>query len=130
MKIIIDFLISADLWANIFGGIVAAIIFAWLVSLRDKKKHRILHELTVIMGRAIEHRDASKRQKDKKAWVQQAKAIEAETIAKATELSTTAGSLMEWLDKVDPYIDREVDKYVSILSKIIERIRELLERNS
>ena len=129
----IEFLTSSELWSNIVGGVVAAALIGLAVYARDRRKHRILRELTEIMGRAISHRNIGERQSyaDENEWVRQAAAIEAEAVEKADELSTTAGSLVEWLDRVEPW-DRtsEVDRSVKILSKVIERIRDLLERNS
>jgi hypothetical protein len=133
MKAIIDFLKGSDLWANIIGGVIAALVFGFLVSIRDRKRHKILRELTEIMGLAIKHRNLGMSGKftDKDVWINQAKAIEADAIAKAKELSTTAGSLVEWLDKIDPWdVNSEEKKYISILSTVITRIRGLLERNS
>jgi len=129
----IEFLLSADLWANILGGVVAAGLIALAAYLWNRRRHKVLKELTVIMGKAIKHRNIGERQAftDQNEWIREAKSIEAEAVAKANDLSSTAGSLVEWLDRVPPWdVASEVDKYVSILSKVIERIRELLERNS
>jgi len=85
------------------------------------------------MGRAIRHRNAGEQKtfSDQSEWIRQAKMIEEEAVAKAKQLSSTAGSLVEWLDRVEPWNQtKELEKYVSTLSKIIERIRGLLERNS
>ena len=128
-----EFMFGVDLWANIVGGVVAAVLIALAVYLRDRRKHRILRELTELMGRAIEHRNIGDQKAfaDSGEWVRQANAIEDEAVAKAKELSSTAGSLVEWLDRVEPWgVTSEVEKYVSILSKVVERIRGLLERNS
>lgn len=127
------FLMSAELWANILGGVAAAALVALFVQLRDKRRHRILRELTAIMGDAIKHRNdgEAKTYADEDEWVRRAKEIESEAIAKANELSSTAGSLIQWLDRVEPWhVSSERERYISILSKVIERIRELLERNS
>lgn len=129
----VEFLISDDLWANIVGGVVAAGVIALIAYLWNRRRHRILKELTKIMGKAIKHRNIGKQGPlpDEDKWIREAKAIESEAIAKAKNLSSTAGSLVEWLDNVDPWhVNSEVEKYVSILSKVIDRIRELLERNS
>lgn len=85
------------------------------------------------MGKAIQHRNIGERRAfaDEIEWLQVAKSLDAEAVANANRLSTTAGSLIEWLDRVPPWdVDNEIEKYISILSKLIERIRELLERNS
>lgn len=129
----IEFLRGSELWANIIGGVVTAILISLGVFLWNQRKHWILKELIEIMGKAIEHRNAGEHQAftDQKEWVEKAKAIEAEAIAKAKKLSPAAGSFVEWLDRVPPYDPtNEVDKYVSILNKLIERIRELMELNS
>jgi len=130
---VINFLLSADLWANIIGGVVAAALIAFIAYLWERRKHKILKDLTDIMGRAIKHRNVGKQRAftDQGKWIEEAKAIEAEAVKKASRLSSTAGSLVQWLDRVPPWsASSEVEKYVSILSKVIERIRELLERNS
>jgi len=129
----IEFLCRPDLWANIIGGVVAAVFIALIAYLWDRRKHRILQELIEIMSQAIEHRNVGEQRAftDEKEWVQQAKAIEEKAVAKAKELSPTAGSLVEWLDRVPPWnVTSDVDKYVSILSTMVERIRGLMERNS
>src|SRR3990170_3125926 len=126
----IEFLLSADLWANILGGVVAAGLIALAAYLWNRRRHKVLKELTVIMGKAIKHRNIGERQAftDQNEWIREAKSIEAEAVAKANDLSSTAGSLVEWLDRVPPWdVASEGDQYVSILSKVIERIRELLE---
>jgi hypothetical protein len=129
----IKFLFGLDLWANIIGGVVAAGLIALIALLWDRRKHRILKELIEIMGRAIKHRNEGERRAftNQKEWVQQAKAIEEEAVAKAKELSSTAGSLVEWLDRIPPWdATDDVARYVSILSKVVERIRGLMERNT
>jgi len=129
----IAFLTSSELWANIVGGIVAAGVLAVMVFCWDLRKHRILQELIGIMGQAIEHRNIGQHRTfvNEKEWIQKAKKIEEEAVANAKKLSPTAGSLVEWLDRVPPWDGTsEVDKYVSILSTVIERVRGLMERNS
>jgi|GEM_PF-6469041 len=128
---------TADLYsnilANIIGGFVAAALVTLAAYLWNLRKHKIIKELIVIMGQAIEHRNAGEKRKfiDEKEWIQKAKIIEKNVIAKAKELSSTTGSLFEWLDRVPPYDPGdEVEKYLAILSTIIARIRELMERNS
>ena len=49
----IQFFLSPDLWANIFGGVVAAVVFALLVWLWNRRRRKTLEELIEIMGRAI-----------------------------------------------------------------------------
>jgi hypothetical protein len=118
---------------NIVGGVVTAGLIALIAYLWNQRRHKILRELTVIMGKAIQHRNIGERKTftDQDQWVHEAKLIQVEAVSKARKLSSTAGSLVEWLDRVDPWnMNNEVEKYVSILSKVIERIRELLERNS
>ena len=53
----IEFLTSADLWANIIGGVVAADLLAAIAFLWERRKHRIIRDLIMIMGRAIKHRN-------------------------------------------------------------------------
>lgn len=127
------FLASSELWANIVGGVVTAGVLTLIAFLWDRRKHRILQELIKVMGQAIEHRNSGQQRTfaDEKEWVQKAKKIEGEAVAKAKQLSPTAGSLVEWLDRVPPWnVSSEVDKYVSILGTVVERIRGLMERNS
>lgn len=129
----IEFLTSAGLWSNIVGGVITAGLIALIAYFWDRRRHRILKELTDIMGRAIEHRNAGEHGSftDKGEWISEAKQIETEAVTKASELSSTAGSLVQWLDRVPAWnTSNQVERYVSILSKVIERIRELLERNS
>ena len=128
-----EFLLGSDLWANIIGGIVAAVLISLVAYLWNVRKHKILKDLTEIMGRAIKHRNIGEQRafSDESEWIRQAKAIENEAVLKAKQLSSTAGSLVEWLDRVPPWnVTSEVDRYVSVLSKVIERIRGLMERNS
>jgi len=123
-----------DLWNNIVGGIASGLVtagvlglIAWLWRLRQQS---ILKELTGIMGRAIQHRNIAT-SPNEAAWVARAKEIEEEAVAKARQFSPTAGSLVEWLDKIDPWtVGSEGERYVSIINMVIERIRELLERHS
>ncbi len=129
----IELLRNPDLWANIIGGVVAAGLLSLIAYLWNWRKHRILHDLIEIMGRAIKHRNIGEKGTftDPQEWVKQAQAIEEEAVIKAMKLSPTAGSLVEWLDRVPPWnAENDVEKYVSILSTVIERIRGLMERNS
>lgn len=120
------------LLSNVVGGVLAALAFAGIVWLKDRRKHRILKELTEIMGEAIKHRNIGEKGPPNTAeWVKEAGRIERKAIRKAGELSSTAGALVEWLDRVEPYPRGSKKKqYISILNKVIERIRELMERNS
>ncbi len=129
----ITFLASSELWSNIVGGVVAAGFLAAIAFLWDRRRHKILQELIKIMGQAIEHRNIGQDRTfpDEKEWILMAKKIEEEAVIKARKLSPTAGSLVEWLDRVPPWnVTSEVDKYVSILSTVIERVQGLMERNS
>jgi hypothetical protein len=129
----IKFLQSSELWANVLSGVVAAGLIALVAFLWNRRRHKILRELTAIMARAIKHRNVGEQKTftDQNEWIREAKSIEDEAVAKARQLSSTAGSLVEWLDRVPPWdVTSEVERHVSILSKVIERIRELLERNS
>ena len=129
----IAFLSSSELWANIVGGVVAAGVLAILAFLWDRRRQGIIQELIRIMGQAIEHRNIGQQRTfvDEKEWLLKAKKIEEDAVIKATKLSLTAGSLVEWLDRVPAWNDtNEVDKYVSILSTIIERVRGIMERNT
>ena len=127
------FFLGADLWANIIGGFVAAGLVSLAAYLWNWRKHKILKDLIEIMGRAIKHRNIgeSKAFSDKNEWIRQAKIIEEDAVAKAKQLSPTAGSLVEWLDRVQTWKKGdEVGKYVAILSKVSERIQGLMERHS
>jgi len=129
-----EFLSSADLWANIVGGIVAGFTVAGAFRLRDRRDLKILNDLTEIMGRAINHRIIGENRSftNEKEWIRQADNIEIEAIAKAKKLSPLAGALIEWLDRlVKPWdVTNEVDRSVAILATVSTRIRELLERHS
>ncbi|MHB8088417.1 MAG: hypothetical protein ACYDH2_09255 [Anaerolineaceae bacterium] len=129
----VTFLASSELWSNVVGGIVAAGVLAGIAFLWDRRRQRTLQELIKIMGQAIEHRNIGDHKTfyDEKDWILKAKKIEEEAVIKAKKLSPTAGSLVEWLDRVPEWnATSEVDKYVSILSTVIERVRGLMERNS
>lgn len=136
MKAIIEFLSSADLWANILGGIVAAIvlgIIAWVW--RQYREWRV-KQLGDLMGRIIEHRNAGIRSvPDPTVWVQKAKELEQEAIEKASKVSTASGTLINWLGEfpvldVDAKVkDPNQKHYVSLLTAVISRIRNTLERH-
>jgi hypothetical protein len=121
-----------DLIANIVGGVAAALLFALIVYIWDQRRRRTLKELVDIMGKAIEHRNAGKRGSyaNAETWVSDAKAIEEAAMFKARELSPAAGALIEWLDQVPPYSEGEVNRYVAILSAVIERLRGLVEKHT
>jgi hypothetical protein len=128
-----EFFLGADLWANIIGGVVAAALVSLVAYLWDRRKHRILKDLIEIMGQAIKHRNIgeAKAFSDKDDWIRQAKIIEENAVTKARQLSTTAGSFIEWLDRIESWkVGDDVERYVAILSKVIERIRGLMERHS
>jgi hypothetical protein len=129
----LKFFTGPDLWANIIGGVVAAGLVALIAFLWNRRRHKIMGDLIEVMGRAIQHRNIGEQRafSDEKEWVQKAKALEEEAVATAKKLSPTAGSLVEWLDRVPPWSSTsEVEKYVSFLSMVIERIRGLMERHS
>ena len=128
-----EFLCRTDLWISIIGGVVTAGLLALVAYLWNWRRHKILSELTEIMGRAIQHRNegANRTYSDEEQWINTASSLKKEAVSKATQLSPTAGSLVNWMDRVQPWdVNDDVEKWVSFLSKTIERIRELLERNS
>ena len=57
------------------------------------------------MAKAIKHRNVGERKTftDQNEWIREAKSIQDEAVAKARQLSSTAGSLVEWLDRVPPW---------------------------
>lgn len=85
------------------------------------------------MVEAIKHRNIGEKRTftNEQALVAQAIAQEEKAVVTALRLSLTAGSLLEWLVRVPPWQPGDdVDRYVSILSTIIERIRLLMEKNA
>ena len=129
----VKFLLSSELWANIIGGVIAAGLITLIVYLRDRRKHKIIQELIEIMGEAIEHRNKGENKicDLPEDWVEKAKLIEIKAVNKAKQLSPTAGSLIEWLDRIPPRSEEgQVGFYVSILSAVIARIQGLMERHS
>jgi hypothetical protein len=97
-----------------------------------RRENRIIQDLIIHMGTAIEHRNSGKHLEfsDEAKWVSQAKSIERQAVAKAYRLGPSAGALVDWLDRVDPYPrGSEREKYISILNKTIERIRGVLEHH-
>lgn len=136
MKAIILFLASSEVWANIIGGIVAAIvlgIISW--GWRHYREWRV-KQLGEFMGRMIEHRNAGLHPvSDVTAWVQIAKSLEMEAIKKASKVSVASALLINWLGEV-PVIemdgkvtDTNQRHYVDILTEVISRIRVTLERH-
>jgi hypothetical protein len=69
-----EFLLDSYLWANILGGTVAAGLLALAAVLWDLRKHKILKDLTDIMGRAIEHSNIGESRifSDENLWIQKA----------------------------------------------------------
>lgn len=122
-----------DLFTNAVGGIFAAIGFAVIVFLWNMNKRKKLNELASIMGEIIEHRNKGESNKYSNVdeWVNTAKELEIKAIDKANEFSSTAGILLNWLDRVEAHkINDQKGLYISILTTISQRIRELLERNT
>jgi hypothetical protein len=122
----VEFIISSELWANIIGGILAAVIIASFTKYRDFRKPRTMKELIAIMGVAIKIRNNGEGHhfNDENIWVQQAIEIEQKAILKAKELSPTAGALIEWLDRIPPWdTSNRVQKYVSILDNYFKNSR-------
>lgn len=120
-----------DLLENIIGGIVAAIAFAGIVHLYQKDRRQKIKDLIIIMGQAVEHRNASNNidHINPQEWITRAKEIETDAIKRANSISPAAGSMVEWLDQIDSYKHNDdVQKYIAILNKVIERIRWLLEK--
>lgn len=120
-----------DLAVNAIGGIVAAIAFAAILNRRDQSRRQTLQDLIDITKRAILHRNIGERKDfvDATTWIDEAQAIEFEAIKIARKLSPAAGSLIDWLDRVE-FHDDDVDYWAAVLSKIIIRIQGVLERNS
>lgn len=124
MNGLLETIIVAVIATVIAAGVIAAIVYVWKGPKRKRRK-----ELIEIMGRAIQHRNIGDRREfaDEEQWVRQAGEIETEAEEKAKKLGDEEGSKIEWLDRVDPWDETsEVERMVSILSKVIERIREIL----
>ena len=126
----------SSLWENIIGGIVATLVGAALIGLvawwRNRKKQIAKEQLIVIMDEAIRHRNIGARGnfKDANAWINKAKALEIDAMETARKISPTAGSADWSLDQIPDYEKGNlVAGYTSILSKVIERIKEILERD-
>lgn len=137
------FLLGSDLWANICGGVAAALFLGFMAFCINIRKHVIINRLIKIMGQAIQHRNIGEPYKtsphrlskedewNESEWVQQAIAIHDEAVNQAYKLSPSAGALVDWLDRVDPWTETsQFERYLSILNKVIERIRGILEQTS
>jgi hypothetical protein len=126
-----DIILSPGLWENVWGGVIAAMLYALIVAVLNLYKQFVLQVLIQIMGRAIRHRNNGEQGKfdDEELWVRQAKEIEKDAMVTARKLSATAGSLIEWLDRIPERNDSSVlQKYISILDVVIARIRGLMEK--
>lgn len=128
-----NIILSPGLWENVWGGVIAAILYAVIVAVLNLYRQYTLQVLIQIMGRAIRHRNNGKRGKfdNEEEWIRQAREIENDAVNTAKRLSATAGSLIEWLDRVpdrDGVGEREL--YIGILSKVIERITGLMEKHA
>ena len=133
MNAIIEFISSAELWANIIGGIFAAIvlgIIAW--GWRQFREWRI-KQLGDLMGRIIEHRNTGRHPvPDPTAWVQKAKELEQEAVKKAGSVSAASGILIHWLGEFPSMdVDKKVKNpdqkhFVSLLTAVISRIQDTL----
>jgi preprotein translocase subunit YajC len=128
----------SDLISGLIAGFVISGMF-WFIESR-KQKHRLnqVNALISIMGRAIKHRNkgediqASGQASDdeKEIWVNKAIIIKKEAIVKAKEINPASGAIIEWLDRIPPYTRGvEVQRWVSLLSETIGRIRTILEKN-
>lgn len=128
-----EFLLRTDLWLGVAIGLVTGVLLGLVPFVRLSYKNKALKELTKIMGQAIEHRSIGERRGfiDENEWVQQAKALEKVAVAKARKVSPGAGSLVEWLDRVPAWnANNDVEKYMAVLSLVIERIHGIIEGNS
>jgi hypothetical protein len=126
-----EFLASADLLANIVGGIVAAVVLGFIAWLWRQYREWRVRQLGDLMGRIIEHRNAGRhRVPDPKVWVQKAKELEEDAVKKAGKVSTASGILIEWLGEFPNFdVDAKVKNpdqkhYVSLLTAVISRIRD------
>lgn len=136
MKAIIELLDSADLWANIVGGIVAAIFLGIIAGVWKQFREWRIKQLGDLMGRIIEHRNAGRHPvPDPIAWVQKAKELEQEAAKKASKVSAASGILINWLGEfptmdVDEKVKNPSQKhYVSLLTAVISRIQDTLQRH-
>jgi hypothetical protein len=74
MKAIIEFLANADLWVNVVGGIVAAILLGIIALVWRQYAECRVRQLGDLMGRIIEYRNRGLRPvADPTAWVQKAR---------------------------------------------------------
>jgi hypothetical protein len=136
MKPTIEFFTSADLWANIVGGVAAAIFLGIIAWVWRQWRERRVRQLGDLMGRMIEHRNAGRHPvPDPEAWVKKAKELEQEAVKKAGKVSTASEILINWLGEFPNLdVDAEVKnphqkQYVSLLTAVISRIRDTLGRH-
>jgi len=136
MKAIIEFLGTADVLANIAGGIVAAIVLGIIAWVWNQIREWRVKQLGDLMGRIVEHRNSGRHPvPDPTAWVQKAKELEQEAVKKASNVSAASGILIHWLGEfpgldVDKNVKNPDQKhYVSLLTAVISRIRDTLERH-
>jgi hypothetical protein len=105
----------------------------WVICINNaaisNKEKNCSKKLIDIMGRTIQHRNIGKNKSfdNEILWVEEAKKIEEEAVKNAKQLSAGAGSFIEWLDKIDGHDGTQVGYYVSVLSKISDRIRDILK---
>jgi hypothetical protein len=98
MREIMEFWLSADLWANVVGGITAAIVLGIIARIWRQYIECRISQLGALMGRIIEHRNAGRHAvPDPIEWVQMAKKLEQEAVEKANKVSTASGILINWL---------------------------------
>jgi len=117
-------------------GIATAAVLGIMAWLWRQGRERRVKQLADLMGTIIEHRNAGRRPvADPVAWVKRAKDLEQEAEQRASKVSAASAALIHWLGELNDIgvatnvQDRDQQQYILVLTTVISRIRDTLERH-
>ena len=121
-----DFLTSSELWSNIIGGVVSALILALMYWAVNFTKRNSLYNL-IIIEKEINalFDDELILPPDPDEWFDSSNSIHNRAITTAKKISPSAGALIEAIS-VQYTGGDAVDHWYPILEKIRDQIREIL----
>ena len=122
-----EFLISSELWSNIIGGIVSALILAGFYWIINNYKRKNLNELVIIEKEITKLLDDELiSPPDPNEWYDASTVIHKRAITTANKLSPSAGALIESIS-VQYNGGDAVDHWYPILKNIKSQILEILK---